>query len=225
MFSLSELPACARFCCVAVDGSYRSRLVRDIEKVPRLLGRVVDRRQREFYSGRWSAVCAIESLTGRKDAPDIADDRSPLWPAGLVGSISHTNDWALALVAEADKANRIGIDLESVDAVSKVHGLAELIASAYELGLLVKTVQTSLMTMNELIALMFSAKESLFKALYPQVGVYFDYLDAEIVQVDSGYVEPRLLKALNNTFSKGDSFRIAFLFQDRHVLTWQIDLL
>ena len=109
--------------------------------------------------------------------------------------------------------------------MSKVHGLAELIASAYELGLLVKTVQTSLMTMNVLIALMFSAKESLFKALYPQVGVYFDYLDAEIVQVDSGYVELRLLKALNNTFSKGDSFRIAFLFQDRHVLTWQIDLL
>ena len=37
---------------------------------------------------------------------------------------------------------------------------------------------------NELLTLTFSAKESLFKALYPQVRCYFDFLDARMVAVD-----------------------------------------
>lgn len=38
---------------------------------------------------------------------------------------------------------------------------------------------------NELLTLTFSAKESLFKALYPQVRCYFDFLDARMVAVDT----------------------------------------
>ncbi|MBF4190154.1 4'-phosphopantetheinyl transferase superfamily protein, partial [Serratia ureilytica] len=38
---------------------------------------------------------------------------------------------------------------------------------------------------NELLTLTFSAKESLFKALYPQVRRYFDFLDARMVAVDA----------------------------------------
>ncbi len=219
------LPESACFTCVDVEASHRQRLEEWVERVPLLPSRVAEKRQREFYSGRWAAACAIHSLGGLRATPGVAHDRSPSWPAGLVGSISHTDEWALAIVADAVGAHRLGIDLEFVPAVSVIQGLEEVVCSASEHHTLANAVQCSLMTSSDILALVFSAKESLFKALYTEVQSYFDYLDAEVADIQASYIELRLLKALNEALPKGTEFRLSYIFTGQHVLTWHLELL
>ncbi len=77
-----------------------------------LLGRAVPKRAREFAAGR---VCARRALAefGITDfAIERAADRQPLWPAGMVGSITHTTGFCAAVVAARDTTAGIGLDTE-----------------------------------------------------------------------------------------------------------------
>lgn len=55
------------------------------------------------------------------------------------------------------------------------------------------------------LTLVFSAKESLFKALHPVVGQYFDFLDAQLVAIDlqRQCLQLQLLKNLAPAFPRG----------------------
>ena len=44
-------------------------------------------------------------------------DRAPVWPPGLVGSITHSTDFCAAVVARSDCFRTVGIDVERVDAI------------------------------------------------------------------------------------------------------------
>ena len=71
----------------------------------RHLGASVDKRKREFAAGR---LCARRLLAefGITDFPvRVADDRQPLWPESLVGSITHTTGIAGGHVAAAVARN------------------------------------------------------------------------------------------------------------------------
>ena len=72
----------------------------------------VEKRRREFACGRHFARRCFRAL-GRPDGPLPANpDRSPRWPDGLVGSITHTDTYCAAAVARADDIAGIGIDVE-----------------------------------------------------------------------------------------------------------------
>lgn len=84
------------------------------------LGAVDGYRAREFASGRAYAKRALVMLgVGDADLP-IGPNRSPLWPCGIVGSISHArcSDGHLhvaAAVARANTVSTLGIDIETAD--------------------------------------------------------------------------------------------------------------
>lgn len=69
------------------------------------------RRLNCFIAGRLAADKALQALQ-HSDAVGRAVDGSPLWPDGVVGSISHTQQLAGAAVASEKKYTRIGLDLE-----------------------------------------------------------------------------------------------------------------
>ena len=117
-------------------------------------------RRADFSSGRRVARCALERVgfepvVGR-------DDRRPVWPPGAVGSITHAAGIALAAVARADAYDGIGVDLEAVDAVSA--RVATRIGTPMEQP-----------TCADGAALLFSAKESIYKAVNPLVGEYLPF--------------------------------------------------
>ena len=172
------------------------------------------KRSNEFYSGRWCAGEAIYEVIGQRLLPMRHVDRSPIWPKDVVGSITHTDEFACAMVARADQVRRLGIDLELVDKVASVDGLDEQIASVKERDLF------NAWDKDQFLSLLFSAKESLFKALYPECRVYFDYLDAEAVSVDSESIVLCLLRNLNDSFEAGNSFNIRYHFENRHIFTY-----
>src|SRR5690242_19900117 len=78
----------------------------------------VEHRQRDFALGRFCARAALV-LLGVGDVVIGRDARGrPLWPSGMVGSITHTKGYAAALAARQDRFLSVGVDAERTGGVS-----------------------------------------------------------------------------------------------------------
>lgn len=131
-------------------------------------------RVREFRSGRACAHAAMRGL-GRAASPVLrGGDREPLWPTGIVGSISHSQTFAAAAVGRADAYAAIGLDVESDAAVEQA--FARRVCSARELARCAELGPT-----EELAAVVFSAKESAYKAQYPLSKAVLYWRDLEVM--------------------------------------------
>lgn len=128
-----------------------------------MIARAVDGRRREFAAGRDCARRALE-LLGAPVGPILAGKRGePIWPAGVVGSITHCRGYRGCAVAAATDLSAIGIDAEPHEPLPE--GLLARLAGAEEMSDL-----EDLTRAGPEIAwdrLLFSAKESLYKAWYP----------------------------------------------------------
>jgi enterobactin synthetase component D len=186
--------------------------------VPESLARAVPKRRVEYCAGRY---CAREAL--RACSPTNADRTigsgshgEPLWPSGVVGAITHTHEFASAAVARSDQALAIGLDAERVTKLSAE--VLEHIALPGEVPALARLAQ---MNAESVASLVFSAKETLFKCLYAEVGRYFDFRDAIVEALDaaSGAFSVRLLVSLTPRLVEGTSFAGRFALGDGRVYT------
>jgi len=133
------------------------------------------RRRREFQAGR---VCARRALVQlgmcRTSVIAAGPRREPLWPPGIVGSITHTDDYCAAAVAYASRVRGIGIDA-ALNA-SLPYGVCDLISSPLERECLPTTPAHD----ADPVTLLFSAKESLFKLLYVLTHDSYGFRDVHI---------------------------------------------
>ena len=167
------------------------------------------RRAYDHRAGRLAASRALLALTGH--APGIGRDASgaPLWPQGVVGAISHSDGRAVALVGHTAHHAGLGIDLESI---APRDAIAGLILRPDEMAVLGQPPDAFGLT------LAFSAKESLFKALYPRVGRIFGFDAAALLSVDMGTGRLRLRQALG-PWDKGTTFSFHWTETGGQVLT------
>lgn len=177
-----DLPACVfEDTTFPVDILTLHRLAQ-VYPLPATLHRAVLKRQVEFLAGRACAQQAIARLTGCPKALIPAQaDRSPGWPAGVVGAITHTEGYAAALVAPRALYDGIGLDCECVLTADKLP-LQKHICLSHELEDL--QAQHNTWSPEALLTLIFSAKESLYKCLYPQVLTYFGFHAARVIALD-----------------------------------------
>jgi 4'-phosphopantetheinyl transferase EntD len=131
---------------------------------------------------------------------------------GIVGAITHTTGYAAALVASATHYQGIGIDCEVVLSTDNLK-LQRHICVPNELEELQVAHHT--WPPELLLTLVFSAKESLYKCLYPQVQKYFGFCAARVVALDSErhtfviQLDRNTLRAATHTLDK--SFLSAIL--------------
>lgn len=155
--------------------------------LPPSLQGAAPKRLGEFLAGRLAAREALRpfGLAGCCVATGAA--REPLWPAGLEGSISHSvfSGEGVALCAVRPGKGGLGLDLEAWLAEGQARTLWPGIVDEEEWGRLEASVRAVGLSRAEGLTLVFSAKESLFKALYPRVGRYFDFLDARWLAMTS----------------------------------------
>jgi enterobactin synthetase component D len=174
-------------------------------------------RRIDFLAGR---ICAEQALrrAGLTTPATIGTGPrgEPLWPPGFHGSISHGDGLAIASVAPATQLDALGIDVQAkfdADVVNEIH---KLIATPEEME-----VRDLRMTATEWLTVIFSAKESLFKALYPHVGNYFEFLDVGICRVLPS--EGRLILCLKTTLSQqhacGQAYEVTYQWVEQHALT------
>jgi 4'-phosphopantetheinyl transferase EntD len=116
--------------CVAIDVRYEFYMDGLFPEERESLGVVVDKRLREFTTGR---VCARKSLLklGIQPCPiRIGPRREPIWPQGIAGSITHCSGFCAAAVASSLDLCSIGIDAE--ENLPLGEGVIEIIASPQE---------------------------------------------------------------------------------------------
>jgi 4'-phosphopantetheinyl transferase EntD len=144
------------------------------------LGDVGPQRQQEFAAGR---ACARSVLAhhGVLDHPLLpGPDRVPVWPPGLVGSITHTRGYCGCVVADRRDFAGLGIDAELRDAVTE--DLWSEVFTGEERRWLGSVAPARRLDMA---GALFAAKEAFFKAQYPVTGAWLDYGDL-VVAADDG---------------------------------------
>ena len=124
-----------------------------------LIPRAGDKRRREFAAGRAAARAALLAIGYPPAALLAHPEGNPAWPAAVVGSIAHNDQWALAVVAAADRLSGLGVDLES-DAPLPVD-LAAAIRHPEE-----REAPPELAALDA-AKLRFVAKEAFIKAVFP----------------------------------------------------------
>jgi 4'-phosphopantetheinyl transferase EntD len=145
------------------DGLTASGLPAIHPEEEKLIADASEGRRREFAEARDCAREALRSLGAPAGAIPAAGDGAPVWPEGVVGSITHKGSYRAAAVARSAELAGLGIDAEPDEPMPA--GVLETIASPSEL----EQVQ-ALLAERPGIAwdrLLFAAKEAALKAAHP----------------------------------------------------------
>lgn len=148
------------------------------------MGRAVPKRLQEFAAGR---LCARRALAefGVRDFPlRPADDRQPIWPDSMAGSITHTEGFCAAAVALRRRVGALGLDSEVVGDI-KVE-IWPRICVPIEMAW-VRSLAAA--EQAAAVTLIFSAKEAFYKCQYPVVRERLDFPDVSIEAAQWGASE------------------------------------
>lgn len=142
------------------------------------MARAVPARRREFAAGRAAARAAMAALGLPPAAIAMGEDRAPIWPSGLIGSISHNSTLAACVVSKLETNSALGLDLED-DAPLPRDLWPTILLPAEEDWLHSQQAAAR----GRLARLIFSAKECAYKAQYGLSGQLLDF-PAFLVQLD-----------------------------------------
>lgn len=153
----------------------------------RSVERAVSKRRQEFTTGRACARLALERLGIAPVAIASGERGEPLWPSGVVGSITHCQGYCAAAVSTPEKMISIGIDAEVH--VPLPEGVLEQVAFGRERAMVADTGAGLCLD-----TVLFSAKESVYKAWFPLTRRWLGFEDVDLtIDVDAGSFCARLL--------------------------------
>lgn len=133
-------------------------------------------RAREFAAGRQAARQALARMGFDEVTVLRSPERHPIWPNGVIGSISHSRDVAGAAVTQDNRLIGLGFDIEQ-QTVARPGDIVSQVMTVDEIGRLGCRDEKQL---GSHLAMVVSCKESAYKAVNPVIGEYFDFLDIEI---------------------------------------------
>lgn len=135
------------------------------------VARAVPKRQREYAAGRTMAAKLLAEL-GAPQGPLLAGpDRAPVWPEGVVGSITHCVDRAAVAVARADAVRGLGLDVEP----------AEPLPPGVERAVVFPVDRLAPEAGAAAGRLLFCAKEAFYKSVYPITRQFLDFHEVSVV--------------------------------------------
>ena len=175
----------------------------------------IQKRRREYIAGRVCARRAMVAL-GERPAPVFqCADRAPIWPEGLVGSITHTDTWCAAAVARtADGVRALGLDIEPAEPIEP--DLLRVICLPEERDYLAGRPAEQRGLLGRAI---FSAKECAYKCQY---AVSRTPLDFHAIRI---YLDPprgdflAVFQRDAGPFSSGHGLRGHLLMENGYVMT------
>jgi len=170
-----------------------------------VVSRAIEKRRREFATGRWCARRALETLGLPPGAVPRGAAGEPMWPPGVVGSITHCSGYRASAVAYATDLRSIGIDAEVHDALPD--GILEAIARPEESGWL-DALQNTVPSVRW-DRLLFSAKEAVYKAWFPLTNVKFSFEDVVV------FVDPAATSFVGRVVKPAPTNGVATTFEGR----------
>ena len=187
--------------------------------LPPHLKQAIAKRRLDYLAGRYCARLALKNLGFSTTEYTISTgpSRAPEWPAGYLGAITHTKSYAAAIVGKKSDWLGLGLDAEVIVDESKP-SLVRHVCRAEEFE---KLQALDLFSDQVLFTLIFSAKESLFKALYPTVQSYFGFQAAQIIDIDrkSGRFIIELTQEIHPDIATPTAFKGRFIQLNDKVVT------
>ena len=174
---------------------------------PSSLERAVLKRRVEFLAGRRCALEALRACGALVSDLPIGPDRAPVWPEGFLGSITHAGTIAAAVALPAGGTRGVGIDIECVASGPALDALETTVAGASERGAMDALVHA--MGRAEAFTVVFSAKESFYKATARAVGRVFDFSAVHVVGTpEPGLLELEVAENLVEGLSRGQRMQV-----------------
>ncbi|ENU4086498.1 enterobactin synthase subunit EntD [Enterobacter asburiae] len=170
------------------------------------------KRKAEHLAGRIAAAHALGAINERA-IPGIGPSGEPLWPEGVSGSITHSGTQAMAVVVRHQDA-LVGIDCEAILPDREAREIQDGIVDAQEAMYLTHSGYPFALALT----LAFSAKESLFKALFPKANTYMGFEWARVTEL----TEKTITLALSNPagdYPEGKRFILIWQNNDTSVFT------
>jgi 4'-phosphopantetheinyl transferase EntD len=135
----------------------------------------VESRKKEFALGRAAAREALRKIGHPPVAIPIGEGRAPVWPAGTIGSIAHTQGIAVAVAGRTRDFLGLGVDLEQTGAV----------ANDLWPDLLVPAEHAFLRSIPpgdraRVATAMFAVKEAFYKFQFPLTREWVGFTDVEL---------------------------------------------
>lgn len=174
--------------------------------------RTSSKRRQEFVLGRRCAELAQRQLTGRSQSILPGRGGAPQWPQHLVGSITHCDGLAAAAVGHAADYRSIGIDAEV--AVPLPADVEQIVLTASE--------SARIRSLDAVLGrVIFSAKESVYKARFPLTGEWLDFADLE-TELDlstESFVVHLVRPSVRRGTARETAFAGRYLVSDALILT------
>jgi 4'-phosphopantetheinyl transferase EntD len=181
------------------------------------IGHALESRLQEFATTRSLARQALGRF-GLPPAPiPCGSAREPLWPSGIVGSITHCTGYRAAAVARSTQLRTLGIDAEIDNALPPE--VVESILVAEEIAWLRNAPDR-----RHWDRVIFSAKESVYKAWYPLMCRWLDFSQVAVtIDAATGAFRlrpagnlpedsARILRQLSGRFLLCDGFVVTAVF-------------
>jgi enterobactin synthetase component D len=177
----------------------------------------VPKRRASFLAGRalTAQVFAKHNVSATPIA--ISPSRAPQWPSGIAGSISHTHGYCASIVAVGDDYT-VGIDIETIISPHSMPAVLKRVITDAEKTWINQNHPTADAVFYTTL---FSAKETIYKALFPITQTFFGFDAAEIhaTPADTS-IQLRLTRELHKTLPKGLVLSINVERFENHILTW-----
>ncbi len=174
------------------------------------------RRRAAFRGGRACARAALGELGVQPVAIPAGAAGAPCWPDGFVGSISHTDEVAAAVVARSPPVYGIGLDIEG-DGQLDDATMVRIVCRPEELVPGCNPSHTGNLRHGKLL---FVLKEAVYKLYWPLTGTFLDFHDLRVTLEEAAgtfraeLVDPQLpavagTRAITGRFARAEGFVIA----------------
>jgi enterobactin synthetase component D len=145
------------------------------------------------------------------------DDGTPVWPSLVCGSISHSTEIVIAVASLRRDHLSLGVDCEPLMPFDVRTDLLDQISVPRERRL----TEAAGLDADLGASLIFSGKESLYKCLWPLAGIFLDFSDACLTEIDRqrGTFQLQLTRRLASSWEVGRTFAGRFNCLGDHVVT------
>ena len=124
-------------------------------------------REQEYSLGRYCAKQAMKAIGIDCNVIESSPHGFPIWPNGIVGSISHSKGMCLSAVAKSMDFKAIGIDIEQLNRIKQ--SSVERITHQKEIVEIGSDLKKA--------TLLFSIKEAFYKAQFPIYKTHLNFKD------------------------------------------------
>ncbi|SDA97408.1 4'-phosphopantetheinyl transferase EntD (siderophore biosynthesis) [Mesorhizobium qingshengii] len=148
--------------------------------------------RRASGAARWIAHGLLAELGINDVAILRAPSGAPVWPDGMTGSLAHDDEMAVAAVAPVDRIASLGIDVEPAQPLPD--DILALVA--------IPADRTDAVDRQLAGRILFSAKEAVYKAVYPLDREVLGYEDIT-VDLDAGHATTKTGRRVSLAYCTG----------------------